>query len=462
MENNILKLLKKIKDNGIYWLIVLQPILDIIAYFQNDQGMSVAGYIRLMITCTLPLYALVKTKKRKKFLSIMVLIALFSIMHVLNGFRVGYIDLIQDIKYMLLVLHMPCVAISLIFLDIKNIDKQIPRGFLSNFLLITLVVIISYFTGTGNSTYIGYDYGWTGWFLIPNAQSIILVCLVPFALYVVIQTGKLWKILALNILIACMLIMNGTRTAYYSLFLISIGYIVYFIFDYFVHKREKFPFTVIGIFFLVLLSGKILYNVSPRASMDSTYYAAREIEQETLNGLEEKNRDEEENTYEEYLDKHLVEKFGYDRVINEYGEHPTAITFSDVRLKKRIYAKLIWEESDILTKMVGFQYPEMQFKNDNFDLENDPPAILYYYGYLGAALYVVLFLVLFIRIIRKVFLDFFDTVNLYNFALISTLMLQIAFAFNSGYLLRRPNVSFYLATIVVLCFQRTKRVEGNI
>lgn len=259
-----------------------------------------------------------------------------------------------------------------------------------------------------------------------------------------------------------MLIMNGTRTAYYSLFLISIGYIVYFIFDYFVHKREKFPFTIIGILFLVLLSGKILYNVSPRASMDSTYYAAREIEQETLNGLEEKNKDEEENTYEGYLDKHLVEKFGYDRVINEYGEHPTAITFSDVRLKKRIYAKLIWEESDILTKMVGFQYPEMQFKNDNFDLENDPPAILYYYGYLGAALYVVLFLVLFIRIIRKVFLDFFDTVNLYNFALISTLMLQIAFAFNSGYLLRRPNVSFYLATIVVLCFQRTKRVEGNI
>ena len=59
-------------------------------------------------------------------------------------------------------------------------------------------------------------------------------------------------------------------------------------------------------------------------------------------------------------------------------------------------------------------------------------------------------------------MDFFDTVNLYNFALISTLMLQIAFAFNSGYLLRRPNVSFYLATIVVLCFQRTKRVEGNI
>ena len=52
MENNILKLLKKIKDNGIYWLIVLQPILDIIAYFQNDQGMSVAGYNRLLITCT--------------------------------------------------------------------------------------------------------------------------------------------------------------------------------------------------------------------------------------------------------------------------------------------------------------------------------------------------------------------------------------------------------------------------
>ena len=91
---------------------------------------------------------------------------------------------------MLLVLHIALRSNITYLLDIKNIDKQIPRGFLSNFLLITLVVIISYFTGTGNSTYIGYDYGWTGWFLIPNAQSIILVCLVPFALYVVIQTGN--------------------------------------------------------------------------------------------------------------------------------------------------------------------------------------------------------------------------------------------------------------------------------
>ena len=200
--------------------------------------------------------------------------------------------------------------------------------------------------------------------------------------------------------------------------------------------------------------------------MDSTYFFAREAEQVELDQLKDKEiKDEEtknqdtikEIVYEKYLDEYLVEKFGYDKVIKEYGDNPTAVDFSDMRLKKKIYAKLVWENCDLVTKLVGFQYPEMQFKGENFDLENDPPAILYYYGYIGAILYIVFFAIVFIRIISSAIFDFYKTVNLYNFALLSTFLLQIALSFNSGYLLRRPNVSVYLATVVALCFQRTKQ-----
>ena len=196
--------------------------------------------------------------------------------------------------------------------------------------------------------------------------------------------------------------------------------------------------------------------------MDNTYENAREEEQKELDQIQQeseifeevKNKqeiDRKQKLYEKYLNKNLVKKFGYDRVIQEYGENPTA-DFSDVRFAKRIYAKLTWEKCDYLTRIVGFQYPEMQ----NFDLENDPAAIFYYYGYLGAFLYLVFLGYFALRIVKKVIYNFYESTDLFNFTLLCTLLLEIGLAFNSGYLVRRPNVSVYMAAIIVLCFQRTK------
>lgn len=464
------RMTKVIKENFMYCFLVIQPILDIIAYFQQGRAISFAGNCRLLFTLIIPLYTLVKTPKKKKFLGIMGIIALFSCLHIMNGFRVGYISFFQDVKYLLLVLHMPVLAISFIFWDDKKMEKQIPKAFITNFFVITCVVLVSYVTQTGNSTYLDYNFGWTGWFAIPNAQSIILVTLIPFTLYIVLSYFTVWKILIINSIIIFMLIFNGTKTAYYSIFLISFGYIVFFIFDYLLKGKKKKNFIFITIFCLSIILGRIFYDVSPRASMDNTYEVAREAEQKELNQekkesniIEEKKSikgiEQTENIYQEYLNEYLVKKFGYDRVIQEYGENPTAVDFSDVRLMKKIYAKLIWEECDGLTKLVGFQYPEMQYQGENFDLENDPPAILYYYGYLGAFLYVAFLGWIFIRIIKKIIQDFYKSTDLFNFSLLCTLLLEIAFAFTSGYLLRRPNVSVYMAAVIVLCFQRTKKDE---
>ena len=52
------KIFEYAKKNILLILLVLQPVLDIIAYFQRDSAVSLAGYIRLAITLLVPVYVL--------------------------------------------------------------------------------------------------------------------------------------------------------------------------------------------------------------------------------------------------------------------------------------------------------------------------------------------------------------------------------------------------------------------
>ena len=83
-------------------LLVLQPFLDILSYVQRGQSVSLAGYFRLAVTVLVPVYVLFFAKERKKFVISMAVIVGFCALHVLNGFRVGYISLFNDVKYLML------------------------------------------------------------------------------------------------------------------------------------------------------------------------------------------------------------------------------------------------------------------------------------------------------------------------------------------------------------------------
>ena len=40
-----------------------------------------------------------------------------------------------------------------------------------------------------------------------------------------------------------------------------------------------------------------------------------------------------------------------------------------------MYAKLMWEEKDFVTHLLGFEYSDMIYNSSNYDLENDFPAV---------------------------------------------------------------------------------------
>ena len=133
------------------------------------------------------------------------------------------------------------------------------------------------------------------------------------------------------------------------------------------------------------------------------------------------------------------------------------ITASQIVLK---YASLTWDGCDLPTRILGFEVTEMGTDGLR-DVENDWPALFYYYGYLGLALYAA-FILYFIRLIlKKLKGDFSGTLTVLNFSLGLALVLQLALAQFSGALVRRPNVSIYLSVILALIYYQTVRAAND-
>ncbi len=447
-----------IKKNILFLVLISQPLLDILAYFQEGSSFSIAGYVRLVYTIVIPLYTLIVLKDKKKFFAIMCAIVGFCALHIANGLRVGYIDMFADIKYMLLVLHMPILLISFIYLYSKEENmKQALDALKVNAVIIVVAFFISYALQIGNYTYADYKQGWTGWYVVPNAQSLIIVSLLPFIVYFLLKYCK--KLFPLPMLVAVfMYLANGTKTTYYSVILILAGFFCFIIFEFLVKRDKKFSVYTLCMILGVIALTIFFYNYSPRMNMDTGDEIAREQEQEQLE-QEKAEGMEEEELYIKYIDKDLVARFGEKRVLEAYGDGLDSYTFADMRLKKRIYGKLVWEESDFLTKLVGYEYSQMQYQDENFDLENDPHAILYYYGYVGAALYICLLGYFILRLAKELIKAFKNSLNLFNFAILITFGLQLGLSAYAGYLLRRPNVSIYLMVVLLFIHCRTNPLK---
>ncbi len=485
-------------------IVVCQPLLDAIAYFQYDNKFgSLAGYLRLFFSLALALFVFIDSKEKRKVFFSFLPIALIGFFHFLNGFRVGYISIFDDLMYFMRAWYLPILFVCFYWF-FKNRQKQliniIPKAFFINTLIIVGIVFISWLTKTGRFTYTTFNVGLTGWFGDANSQSLIIVSLIPLSLYFLFTHCKKHIQMICLILFTALLLTNGTRATFYSLFIIYIGVLAFILFEYCLKHKDnaKFPATCFIMIFLCLVASAALAPYTPRHQVDTFANYAQSTEKEKVDKLVDSSSSgnsssaqseelpkpnpdlnsspndsnhsvNEENPstsssesqnleiyYRERINPNLIERFGFERVLNAYGGNPSVEDMYDMRLKKRIFGKLTWEDCDPITKLVGFEHAKMYTASDNFDLENDVEAIFYYYGYIGAIIYIAPLLLVLFKVGKKVICDFKRSMNLLNFSLIITLMLQIGLAVFSGYLLRRPNASFYSAIIMILCYYRSK------
>ena len=473
-----------VRNHWLMALIVMQPLLDIIAFWTKNPDGTLAGYVRLLIMVCLPLYLLftLRGSERKSFIFWMLGIGLVCALHIANTIRTGPVSLGFDISYTAKVVQLPILAVCFIY-SIKN-DQTRNQAYWGLFFAagITAAALgLSVLTGTANCTY-GEGLGVSGWVIDDNrcANSIILVTLAAFSIFCAVKSDKPFVNIAVPVVSAVVLIANGTMTCYMSIFVIFIGFAVFLLLEKKIRGCNLNRLAVIALV-AVAIASAAAYPLTPKYKIKQTQSDFAELTQDDFNdelgalgydldsmSNEEKLSNPEIHTaLEDYYWKclwiitpNMFERFDIDEIMLKYDLTTDAATLINTRTIKNAYASLMWDHSDTLTKLFGIDVSDI-WLTGGMDLENDWPAIRYYYGYVGFAAYAAFILYFVYLIIRRLCRDFKGSFTADNFILLVTFALLIGLAQYSGAVLRRPNVSIYLALVLGLIHYQTAVNPGS-
>ncbi len=164
----------------------------------------------------------------------------------------------------------------------------------------------------------------------------------------------------------------------------------------------------------------------------------------------------------------MVNRFGFDRVLEKYEYSLSVSDLTAVRQQKRYFAELAWEDSDFFTRCFGYEYStlierftiededgEIQEFETIFDLENDFPSVFFYSGYVGFAIY-ILFLGYFAALIAVGIITRGKKLITFETAMVGvTFALALGASQFSGNVLRRPNASIYVSAILAYIYYLT-------
>lgn len=447
---------KYINEYWLFFIIATQPILDIIAYFTFNEKITIISFlIRSIYLVFIVGYSFVVAKDKKKFIIYMLPIIIFSLLHVLNSYRTSGFYLFNDIRYLILVMQMPIIVISLCFYikDNRDQSKKIEKGFVYSFIIIFISVILSLITGTGKTTYL--DYGLNGWFSSPNTQSMILSVLCPFCLYYFSKRKNFIYFLGIS-MIFILLFFNGTKACYFTLIsLLLVNTYICVTNKY--NRVNKLKVCITILFFLAsIFFYRFSFSSLRKGDVDKNSEEATTVIENWDNDFTREETIEILNSVGLY--KQMIKDFGEERVYQQMKGKINSYRITDNRYVKRTYAKFIFEDSDLLTKIVGFNHGII----DDYgrDLENDLTAIFYYYGYLGFSLY-CLFLLYFVSLGIKIFIKNPTIVLGSKFTILTyNILLAVYGSEYSGALLRKSNANIYLAFVLVLYYSYiTKRLS---
>lgn len=422
--------------------VAVQPLLDVLSYFLSEMGSNAfSTVLRFGMLVAVALFGFLLSHKKLHYIVLYSVIALFWAVHVANGFRVGYISVVQDTANFLRILNFPIFALT--FMTILSIDHDLKKYFYLGTALafgeMIVFTALPWLTGHPVYTYPALPVGIMGWFAIPNAQAVILVLSAPIAIYWAYSTGKYPVYLAAAVLCFGMMYATGTKFTFYSIFIIAGAYAFLFVLQM-GKKCWKYALPMLALFAVVF----VFRNQSPmalreRMSAYSQGLLSAAVEESLENsGVDEeiieiiKNEgDEEEEEPEEqvpvtppekvraklrqglmgiYTDEEIYgkqlnnmnERFGVYNVMEVFHHSAATGLLSDFRATKTFFAELIWSEKDLFTQFLGVEYSDFVVDGVIYDLENDFPAVYYCCGYIGFGLY-MLFFAMFVVVVLRAF-----------------------------------------------------------
>lgn len=475
--------IKNFIEKNLFVLVLLfmgiQPILDVVSYVLGERGNnSVSTVLRFLLLAMVAACGFLLSKKKKLYFVLYSIAVVFWILHVLNCFRIGYTSVFADTANYLRMISLPMYTLSFItfFSSGKKIRKALVLGFALNFALVIFFTALPWLLGTPKYTYASISVGVMGWFGVANAQSAIIALLSPLTIFFAYKTNKYPVFFIVLGLTTGLLFLTGTKLTYYSILIICAAFVLLFI----MNLKEKSAVYVLPAVAVIALT-LLFKSVSPMQKREDMASTTRSNYTQMINESLKANGDEglaggqqgipenEKKPYEALASKRrsrmavyaelygkvyadINDRFGVYNVMDAYHFTVDATVLSDSRQRKSYFAKMIWSEKDFLTKLVGIEYSDMLHKDSIYDLENDFPAIFYFCGYLGFALYMVFFGYFAVIVLHGVWRYRWKFLSIEIGTVGMTFILAMGAAQISGNVLRKPNVTAYCAVIMAYIY----------
>jgi len=464
-----------------FFLCLLHPVLDVISFWQDELEMSnvLTTVLRFAVLAGVMLLGFFLSQRKWCYVGLAGILVLLTAGHIAACMQWGFTALMADLANMLRIYQLPMMTLAFVTFVRCNQDcmEQLRKGFLWCLLICAAVEVVSVLTGTNPYTYENKSLGILGWFYFANSQSAILSMLVPVALAYTAEKrpGKILPMLLVTMIGLGVLYFFATRLAYVAMVAAGFGLAVCLMLLWKVKGLSvKQPVAVLLICTVIGLAG---YWVSPmyqnnvlveqnkvlkQADIDEKVAADEAAAREQ--GLEGTELAEARlvSAYEEYL-AGPTGAFGISRVAALYNYSTDADKVADDRLERLNFCKLLLEDQSGLSFWFGMEREDMSHDGITYDVENDFHGIFYLCGAVGLALMILFLGGFLVRILLALLRDFKGTFTLKAAGCGIALCCALAHAYFTAGVLRRPNVTFYLAVLLAAAYGMTvKKMENEV
>ncbi|MBP3633481.1 MAG: O-antigen ligase family protein [Oscillospiraceae bacterium] len=458
-------------------LCVLQPVLDVASFWLDALQLSNAPTtaLRFAMLAVVVLLGFVLSERKGYYVILAAVLGLLTAGHILACAQWGYGAPLTDLANTLRIYQLPMMTLAFITMVRREpaCIESAKKGFFICLLLCAGVEILSVLTDTNPYTYRDQkSVGICGWFYFANSQSAILTMLVPVALCWVLEKKKSMKVFALTCAVGFgVLYFFATRLAYVAMIGVGVGLPVCLLIMKKTQKLDvKKPIAILLVCTAVCLGA---YSLSPMEKNNMLVERNKLLKQQDIDAMVAADEAEAleaglegerlelariESAYEEYLEG-PTGHFGLERTAQLYDNSTDAGDIADVRRERLNFCKLLLEDQPGLSFWFGMEREDMSHNGITYDVENDFHGVFYLAGAVGLTL-MILFLGWFlVRIALALLRDFTHVFTLQAVGCGMALLCCLVHAYLTAGVLRRPNVTFYLAVLLAMAYGMTQKTR---
>lgn len=415
-----MQLLKKFySEKIIMWFYILFPIVEILTSFVivNTTTSFTPGmiYKTLFILYGVIYLVFIDKNSRKLNLAILGLFAIATITHTvitIEGYTLG--NLITKANQLLKYI---CFPISLWFLYryVSNGNKLHMKTFVICAAIYGGSMILARVTGTAMPTYDSKpNGGHSGWIYSGNELSSLLAIFYPVVIYYLAKNKDKLGVLSLLVSTYALLAI-GTKTAFLSLFIYMIGFLIWGIIK---HKEEIGKSFIFIVVILAIVTAACV-PCSP-----------------TLTEINERINKATQTSSGEGSEKPTTEEVMDNLIFNGRSEYLA------MQMEK-------YQKASVPEKLFGLSGDEKPvYDNGEYMIiERDFHDLTITYGIIGIIIYMIPIIIILVNFFKRFIKFFKDEFNTYNFVIGITLLTLLGIAFIVGHVLLVPTVAIFLSAL---------------